>query len=445
MDTVAQGRTRSRGLVTDGQAHTFESTVRSIASRIDIAAGQEDLASRHDFNNREGPVAVGYSPDGDLIFVALRGSNAIDVLDAYSGELVTSLEQVGRGPQGMAFTSDGAKLFVHAWLSRTVRVYDVHNIINHSTYRAKLLAEIPTVANEQMDAQLLAGQRIFYNAADPRMSRDSYLACSSCHLDGAHDGRVWDKTASGEGLRNTISLLGHGGMSQGLVHWSGNFDEIQDFEHDIRNEFGGLGFLSDAQFDEGGRNHPLGAPKAGTERRPGRPGRLRCIAGRNAAQPLPRRRRLPDRRGRGRPRGIPATALRHVSRRARRSRTAHSGQRHDVGTLTTTSGQASGRAAAGPGHADAARSVGHRALSARWFRGDAAQMCSLPGEDGRSHALSGVEGRLRPDDLDNLVAYLLQIDDAEACAAAGPSAPAHRTTPCRGQTYPVRPSRSTSR
>jgi mono/diheme cytochrome c family protein len=28
------------------------------------------------------------------------------------------------------------------------------------------------------------------------------------------------------------------------VHWSGNFDEIQDFEHDIRGPFGGTGFLN---------------------------------------------------------------------------------------------------------------------------------------------------------------------------------------------------------
>ena len=253
----------ARGLATDGQAHTFESTVRSIVSRIDLSTGQEDLGSRHDFNNREGPVALGYSPDGDLVFVALRGSNAIDVLDAYSGELITSLENVGRGPQGMAFTSDGSKLFVHSWLSRAVYVYDIGNIIHHGTYRAKLLAQIAAVQDEKLSQQLLAGKRVFFNAADPRMSRDSYQACASCHLDGAQDGRVWDKTAAGEGLRNTITLVGHGGQDHGSVHWTANFDEIQDFEHDIRNEFGGLGFLTDVEFSEPGRDHPLGTPKAG--------------------------------------------------------------------------------------------------------------------------------------------------------------------------------------
>ena len=44
------------------------------------------------------------------------------------------------------------------------------------------------------------------------------------------------------------------------MHWSANFDEIQDFEHDIRGPFGGQGFLSDNQF---ANSSPLGPPVAG--------------------------------------------------------------------------------------------------------------------------------------------------------------------------------------
>jgi mono/diheme cytochrome c family protein len=72
---------------------------------------------------------------------------------------------------------------------------------------------------------------------------------------------VWDFTQAGEGLRNTISLVGRAGMKHGRVHWTANFDEIQDFEHDIRHFAGGAGFLSDADFEA--TSNPLGAPKAG--------------------------------------------------------------------------------------------------------------------------------------------------------------------------------------
>jgi len=126
-----------------------------------------------------------------------------------------------------------------------------------------VLATISTVSNETLSAQVLLGKQIFYNAKDSRMNLDSYISCASCHLDGGHDGRVWDFTDRGEGLRNTITLVGRAGMGHGRVHWTANFDEIQDFENDIRGPFHGDGFMSDALFNAGTRSEPLGDPKAG--------------------------------------------------------------------------------------------------------------------------------------------------------------------------------------
>ncbi|CAG0904743.1 unnamed protein product, partial [Darwinula stevensoni] len=56
-------------------------------------------------------------------------------------------------------------------------------------------------------------------------------------------------------------MQGRGGMEHGFVHWSANFDEIQDFENDIRGFFGGKGLMSDADFAL--TKDPLGAPKKG--------------------------------------------------------------------------------------------------------------------------------------------------------------------------------------
>jgi mono/diheme cytochrome c family protein len=252
-----------RGAQRDGRPLTFESTVRSMIAQINLDSGYEEMAARHDFNNRDGPVAARFSPLGDYIFVALEGSNAIEVLDAYSGQLITSIERVGAAPQGLVFTSDGTKLFVHSWLTRSLFVYDVGQLLRPGPRTARLLAELPTTAQEALPAEVLAGKRIFYNAADPRMDRDKYIACASCHLDSRDDGRVWDRTAEGEGLRNTISLEGAGRPDRGWLHWSANFDEVQDFEHDMRANFGGSGFLTDTLLIEGRRNQPLGDPKAG--------------------------------------------------------------------------------------------------------------------------------------------------------------------------------------
>ncbi|MFT3953507.1 MAG: PA14 domain-containing protein [Piscinibacter sp.] len=110
---------------------------------------------------------------------------------------------------------------------------------------------------------MLRGKQLFYDARDPRLARDRYMSCASCHNDGGHDGRVWDLTGFGEGLRNTISLRGRGGMGHGGLHWSNNFDEVQDFEGQIRAMAGGTGLMADADFIAGTRSQPLGDRKAG--------------------------------------------------------------------------------------------------------------------------------------------------------------------------------------
>ena len=91
---------------------------------------------------------------------------------------------------------------------------------------------------------MLKGKQFFYDARDTRLARDRYMSCASCHNDGGSDGRVWDLTRLGEGLRNTINLRGRAG-GQGFLHWSNNFDEVQDFEGQIRTLAGGTG-LDDA-------------------------------------------------------------------------------------------------------------------------------------------------------------------------------------------------------
>ncbi|MCW1885589.1 Ig-like domain-containing protein [Luteolibacter flavescens] len=253
----------ARGLARDGQPLTFESTVRTIVSRIDLATNAEIPNGRIDFNDRDMAQATAFSPRGDFAFIALQGSNSVDVIDAYSGDLVSAIETVGRAPQGLAIDPAGGKLYVQNFMDRTIAVHDVSALTSSSANAAPRLAIVPTVANEPQAPDVLLGKRIFYDATDRRMNHDGYISCASCHLDGGHDARTWDFTDRGEGLRNTTTLHGRAGLGHGRVHWTANFDEIQDFEHDIRDAFGGSGFLTDEQFSTGTVSQPLGDPKAG--------------------------------------------------------------------------------------------------------------------------------------------------------------------------------------
>jgi YVTN family beta-propeller protein len=251
-----------RGTFRDGQALTFESTVRTVVSQIALDTNAEVLADRIDLNDRELANAVVFSPLGDYAFVSTQGTNQIEVVDAYTRQLSTGIVNVGRAPRGLLLTPNG-RLYVQNFMSRNVGVYDVNGILNATSNVASKITDVAAVSSEPLSAQVFQGKQIFYNADDRRMNRDKYISCATCHQDGGHDGRVMDFTDRGEGLRNTTVLNGRRGTGQGRVHWSANFDEIQDFEHDMRNAFGGTGFMTDAQFNTGTRNQPLGNPKAG--------------------------------------------------------------------------------------------------------------------------------------------------------------------------------------
>ena len=250
-----------RGQFRDGLALTFETTVRTIVSKLDLIGNTENLAARHDLDNRSLAAAVAFTNIGDYACVATLGSNTVDFLDAYTSLAASEIFNVGLAPDGLVLSTNGQRLFVHNFMSRDVAVYDVTQLGKTNVF--PLLARINTVQTELLSAQVLLGKQIFYNAADPKMSRDKYISCAACHVDGDSDGRVWDFTDRGEGLRNTISLNGHAGMRQGPVHWNANFDEIQDFENDIRYAFEGTGFMLDTDFNTGMRSQPLGLPKAG--------------------------------------------------------------------------------------------------------------------------------------------------------------------------------------
>jgi mono/diheme cytochrome c family protein len=60
-------------------------------------------------------------------------------------------------------------------------------------------------------------------------------------------------------------LRGRAGVAggHGQLHWSNNFDEVQDFEGQIRTLAGGTGLMSDAAFNTGTRSQALGDRKAG--------------------------------------------------------------------------------------------------------------------------------------------------------------------------------------
>ena len=251
-----------RGTLRSGQGLDFQNSVRAISSRIDLTTLAEDYARRVDHDNSSLGTAAAFHPSGAYLFVALETSRQVAVLDAVNGRELAKFD-VGRAPQAIAVSADGNRVYVQNYMDRSASILDMSRLTTLGQLDTATVVTVATSAVENLPAQVLLGKQLFYDARDPRLARDSYMSCASCHSDAGHDGRTWDFTGFGEGLRNTIAIRGRAGMGHGLLHWSGNFDEVQDFEKQIRDFAGGTGLMSDAQYNTGTRAQPQGDRKAG--------------------------------------------------------------------------------------------------------------------------------------------------------------------------------------
>lgn len=334
-----------RGIFRDGLALTDDNTVRPLVALLSLAEGVEQVERRIDLDDRNLPTQVLFTPLGDYAFVSVAGSALVEVRDAYTGGFVTALKETGFAPRGLALTESNL-LFVHASLSRSVAVYDVAELVSSHDQTTIKLGDIPLVAREKLSPSVLRGKQLFFNSADVRMSDQGYLSCASCHFDGREDGRVWDFGSIGEGLRNSISLLGRRGTSQGNVNWSGSFDEIQDADDTIRDLFGGKGFLSAEQLATGTVATPLGDKKAGLD--PELDALAAFVTSLDRASPSPFRN--PD--GTLTDSGVAGRAIFDqlgcgFCHTGADSTDSQQGKLHDVGTLEPSSGMRSGEALSG--------------------------------------------------------------------------------------------------
>jgi YVTN family beta-propeller protein len=250
-----------RGVSRSGANLNFQNTVRAISSRIDLGTQSEDYAARLDHDNSSLASAAVFDNRGVYLFVALETSREVAVVDAHDRWEMFRFN-VGRAPQGLALSANGQTLYVSNFMDRTVGVFDLTALLASGDTNVPQVGTLASVGTEKLAANVLIGKQLFYDARDPRLARDRYMSCASCHNDGGQDGRVWDLTGFGEGLRNTIAVRGRK-SSHGFLHWSNNFDEVQDFEGQIRDLAGGTGLMDDASFFTGTRRQPLGDPKAG--------------------------------------------------------------------------------------------------------------------------------------------------------------------------------------
>ena len=396
------------GLYHGDRPLTHQTTVRAVVSWLDPTTGAEDFDRRKQFDDRGFASAGVFSSRGDFLFLAMRGSRAVERIDVLTQAHSGTILNVGFAPDGLALSDDDELLFANATLSRELVVYDVSSL----DAPPLPIARLPLVDSESLSAEVLLGKQLFNDSFDTRLARDGYIACAHCHLEGQSDRRTWDFTDRGEGLRNTIDLLGRAGAGHGPIHWSGNFDEVHDFEHDIRGPFAGTGLMDDTVFHTGTRDQTLGDPKAGLS--PDLDALAAYVTSLDAFLPSPYR----DADG-----TLTAAAARGkllFESAALGCTTCHAGAAltdsrfdppsspvlHDVGTLGAGSGGRLGGALAG---------IDTPTLHGAWHTapylhdGSAATLREVL-TTRNSADLHGATSALSAPDIDDLVAYLLSLD-----------------------------------
>lgn len=241
---------RGTGPTSSGVALDDDNTIRPMMARLDLVNHQDANVQPFspdgtmDFDNAADPAGVTFLADGETRVISFQGNNVI----LAQNERLNTFTQFssGFGPQEMCTTLRG--LYVKNFTGRSVSIIDVAGYMQDGD-RNPNIVNAATVGNETLTAQELEGLRHFYHASTPAMGDEGYMSCASCHKGGGQDGQVWDLTSLGEGIRNTISLNGTSGTRFGELHWSGNFDEVQDFELQMEELNKGEGLVPGKTFN----------------------------------------------------------------------------------------------------------------------------------------------------------------------------------------------------
>ena len=191
-------------------------------------------------------VKLNVDAGGKLSFTASNTTTRyIDLNNA--DQLSTAGTNAGKNPIGIAINSTGTRAYVANFVSHNVSVVDLAADAVIATMSSSPLA-VPGTQGETN----LVGAEMFYSSRgsfDPilgftnsirdRLSSEGWQSCASCHFKGLTDAVVWQ---FGAGPRKSVPLNStwnpHNRAEQRVLNYSAIFDEVEDFELNIRNVSG---------------------------------------------------------------------------------------------------------------------------------------------------------------------------------------------------------------
>jgi len=205
------------------------------------------IAFRHGSN--DGYVASAASNVLVKITLDDNGVPGVVTVPAEGDTTRVALIEVGKNPRGVVVNNADTRAYVMNYISKDVSVIDLTTTPETEIARIQS-ADLPAAGSD--GEKFLLGNELFNTSRGEfdegvaeRMSSEGWQACASCHPDGLSDGVVW---AFAAGPRKSIPLNGTFSSKnptgdQRVLNYSAIFDELEDFELNIRGVSGGQGLI----------------------------------------------------------------------------------------------------------------------------------------------------------------------------------------------------------
>lgn len=189
-------------------------------------------------------VKLNVDATGALSFtVDANTTRYIDLNDPDEPE--TSGDKAGKNPLGIVIRDDQA--FVMNYISRNVSVVD---LTTDTVVQSIRTTALPIAAS--VDEELHVGKEMFFSSrgnfdrptgttvsTQDRLSSEGWQNCASCHFAGLTDGVIWQfVTGPRKSVPMNATWSPHNPFDQRMLNYSAIFDEVEDFEINIRNVSG---------------------------------------------------------------------------------------------------------------------------------------------------------------------------------------------------------------
>ncbi|CAN5614745.1 hypothetical protein BH11MYX1_BH11MYX1_46230 [soil metagenome] len=182
-----------------------------------------------------GPHAIAFTADGAFALVVDTNSEDILVVDATSEVEASLLRPLpGHMPEGIVIAPDDRVAYID---ERNTHDVAIVRLDRHAGLSLALDGVIPRLTNDPMPAEVRTGQHLFFsaNSDEHPITRNHWMACASCHLEGRSDAMTW---LFAQGPRDTPSNAG-GTRGTGFLFRTADRTRIEDYWQTVNLEQGG--------------------------------------------------------------------------------------------------------------------------------------------------------------------------------------------------------------